>query len=170
MKLLFSAKAVLALIQVSTIHAGYDNCIGALHDEQFLKCALWYKKTCSFLEILFIKYFMFIFIFILDKNGNVPDTPGEERTAKRKICHNFFVIFGIITLAFVVVTCGGAILYNNYMPFEVYVNKVVGDLTYPVLRMWRLIVLPLHTYFDIQSYSMAECLINNPWFIPGMYI
>ena len=62
---------------------------------------------------------------------------------------------------------GSVTLYQNYSPFEVHVNKLVGDYTYPVLRTWRIIVLPLHRYFDVQSYSMAECLVNNPWFIPG---
>ena len=62
---------------------------------------------------------------------------------------------------------GSLALYQNYTPFEVYVNKVVGDYTYPVMRMWRHIVLPLHHFVDVQSYSMAECLVNNPWFIPG---
>ena len=78
------------------------------------------------------------------------------------------MVCGLITLAFMVATAGSLVLYHNYTPFEVYVNKVVGDLTYPVLRMWRHVVLPLHPYFDIQYYSLAECLINNPWFIPGM--
>ena len=107
---------------------------------------------------------------IADKNGNVPPIPPEQETqgrpAKRGCCGRCLSTCGVIAIVVMVATIGGVLLYNNYTPFEVYTNKVVGDWTYPVLRIWRHIVLPLHDYFDIQAYSMAECLISNPWFVP----
>ncbi len=110
--------------------------------------------------------------FIADKNGNmpamVPDQQPQGRPEKRGCCQRCLMVCGVITLAVMFAAVGGGVLYNNYSPFEMYLNKVVGDFTYPVLRMWRHIVLPLHHYVDIQPYSMAECLISNPWFIPGM--
>ncbi|CAB3984350.1 Hypothetical predicted protein [Paramuricea clavata] len=106
---------------------------------------------------------------IADKNGNIPASASDEQTqarpAKRGCCQRCLTVGGVITLFFLFAGVGVTVLYNNYSPFEVYINRVVGDLTYPVLRTWRHIVLPLHRFVDVQSYSMAECLINNPWFI-----
>ena len=61
----------------------------------------------------------------------------------------------------------GACLYTNFSPFELYVNSVVSDLQYPVMRRWRLLALPLHSYFDLHYLSVKECLIDNPWYLPG---
>ena len=118
-----------------------------------------------------LKSFVF---FIADKNGNVPEIVSREQTerrpAKRGCCQRCLISCSVITLAVMLAIAGSVTLYQNYSPFEVHVNKIVGDYTYPVLRTWRHIVLPLHRYFDVQSYSMAECLVNNPWFIPGKYL
>ena len=122
--------------------------------------------------VLFVcLYHIFTLLFITDKNGNVPPIPPEQeaqgRPEKRGCCGRCLSTCGLIAIVIMVATIGGVLLYNNYTPFEVYTNKVVGDWTYPVLRTWRHIVLPLHNYFDIEAYSMAECLISNPWFVPG---
>ncbi|XP_028410855.1 uncharacterized protein LOC114533524 [Dendronephthya gigantea] len=107
---------------------------------------------------------------IADKNGNIPDEFSDEQVpekpARQGCCKYGLKVCGAMTLVVMIAALGCVTVYNNYLPFEVYVNKVVGDLNYPVLRRWRHMVLPLHRFFDIQSYSMAECLINNPWFVP----
>lgn len=76
-------------------------------------------------------------------------------------------ICSTVTLILLAASTGGLILMNNYQPFEVYVNGVVGDLTYPTLRMWRLMTLPLHKFFDLEPYARAECLVDNRFYVPG---
>ena len=115
--------------------------------------------------------FIVFTMVLLDKNGNVPAALPEEEVEKpapkRGQCKNCLTVCGVLTLTVLLIAVGGVFLHQKYTPFEVYVNRLVGDLNYPVLRMWRHIVLPLHRYMDFQYLSMRECLIENPWFVPG---
>ena len=78
---------------------------------------------------------------LLDKNGNVPAALPEEEVEKpaqkRRQCKNCLTVCGVLSLAVVLTLIGGVFLHQKYTPFEVYVNRLVGDLNYPVLRMWR---------------------------------
>lgn len=107
---------------------------------------------------------------LADKNGNVtPEVLDSSLHKKRAKCGCFkscLMLCLFITIGIFSAGIFGACLYTNFSPFELYVNSVVSDLQYPVMRRWRLLSLPLHSYFDLHYLAVKECLINNPWYIP----
>lgn len=52
--------------------------------------------------------------------------------------------------------------------FALYIGQLTADYQYPLQRMIRFVVLPLHQFYDFTKLGAWDCMVDNPLYVPGM--
>ena len=83
-----------------------------------------------------------------------------------------FKISFYVTLALIIIVIGSYIAVNNNPYLSKKMKGMMHDrnIAYIFARYMRKISLPLHSVLDLKNAQKWECLVQNPFYKPGMYL
>lgn len=92
---------------------------------------------------------------------------GGKTRAKKRSCFSVClkVTVFVMLLPIFLYTALTVISVTN-SSFALYIGQLTADYQYPLQRMIRFVVLPLHQFYDFTKLGAWDCMVDNPLYVP----